>query len=178
MQANQILKTLQYFQTNKWADIYNSQFQFINVGNHYVVPDWDGIWKQAPVVFPVKWREIVNVTPLVIEKTHPGTEEVFWKDKQSQLTGVFQLHVWNPVAFTFQSFIEELVAPKVHTAWRLHDGLCRATEEHVHFSAVTSSELTAGNDTQAFLTVTEEEAVNGKPNVTLYVGRLFVDLTM
>ncbi len=51
-----------------------------------------------------------------------------------------------------------LVAAKLHSCWRLNDGLGGAAQKDVHFLAVSGAELLAGHHTLDIFAVSEEHA--------------------
>lgn len=49
-----------------------------------------------------------------------------------------------------------LVAGKLHSRWRLYNGLCVAAQKYVNFTAVSGSELLAGNNNFTVFTISNE----------------------
>lgn len=59
-------------------------------------------------------------------------------------------------ALTFKFWIVILVTSKLHSRWRFYNGLCVAAQKYVDFTAVSGSELLAGNNNFTVFTISNE----------------------
>lgn len=59
-------------------------------------------------------------------------------------------------ALTFKFWIVILVTSKLHSWWRFYNGLCVAAQKYVDFTAVSGSELLAGNNNFTVFTISNE----------------------
>lgn len=59
-------------------------------------------------------------------------------------------------ALTFKFWIVILVTSKLHSRWRFYNGLCVAAQKYVDLTAVSGSELLAGNNNFTVFTISNE----------------------